>query len=268
MFNVWKYDRGSGAAAFSPLDLFTGGRQGMWYDPSDLTTLFQAVGGTGAVASDADPVGYIEDKSGNSHEATRTGDDTRRALYKTSGGLHWLEFDGTDDNYDCLTAVGTFKNIGYVTIIAGVLPTDTAATKTLFFASTNGNNGSSRINVRSSGTELYTIGGRRLDGDSGSFTDSAGALSTATPQVITAQFKYASSDLIGRVDGVQVISNTSFQTDGVTTNLDSLAVRFGSLGNDNEDWAGRCYGLIVVVADLSAQEISDAEAWMADKCGI
>lgn len=254
------------AGEFTPLDLFTGGRQGFWYDPSDLTTLFQAVNGTTAVTADADPVGYVEDKSGNGHEATRITGDTQRALYKTSGGLHWLEFDGTNDCYDILSALSAFRNIGHITAIAGILVGDTGANKYALMISNGLAANSTRAFIRTTSTEVLSIGGRRLDADT--LAASTGStLSTVTAQVVAAQFKYTSSDLIGRLNGVQDISNTSFQTDGSTSDTDSIAVRFGVL--DGADfWKGRIYGLIVVAADLSAAEIENAEDWMATKCGI
>lgn len=49
--------------SFSPLSLFSLGEQGAWYDPSDLSTLFQDSAGTTPVASDSDPVGLMLDKS-------------------------------------------------------------------------------------------------------------------------------------------------------------------------------------------------------------
>lgn len=48
---------------FDPLDLFKGGKQGVWYDPSDKSTLFQDVSGTIPVTTDGDPVGLMLDKS-------------------------------------------------------------------------------------------------------------------------------------------------------------------------------------------------------------
>lgn len=45
------------------LALFAGGKQGVFYDPSDLTTLFQDAKGTTPVTQDGDPVGLILDKS-------------------------------------------------------------------------------------------------------------------------------------------------------------------------------------------------------------
>jgi hypothetical protein len=86
----------TGAGAPAPLGLSAVA----WWDPSDLTTMFQtgsrAAPGT-AVSADGDPVGLILDKSGNQLDLTQ-GTAANRPLYKTSGGLHWLQFDGTNDS--------------------------------------------------------------------------------------------------------------------------------------------------------------------------
>lgn len=48
---------------FSPASLFKAGEQGAWYDPSDLTTLFQDSAGTTPVTAVEQPVGLMLDKS-------------------------------------------------------------------------------------------------------------------------------------------------------------------------------------------------------------
>ena len=83
-------------ANFDPLDLFKDGKQGVWYDPSDTSTLFQDAAGTVPVTKDGDPVGLMKDKSGNGNHAVQTV-STARPVYRTDGVLHWLEFDGADD---------------------------------------------------------------------------------------------------------------------------------------------------------------------------
>lgn len=87
---------GFGSSEFSPLDLFAGGKQGVWYDPSDKSSLFQDVVGIVPVTKDGDPVALMRDKSGNSNHAV-IGVSTARPVYKTDGILHRLSFDGVDD---------------------------------------------------------------------------------------------------------------------------------------------------------------------------
>ena len=49
--------------AFNPLSLFAAGEPGAWYDPSDLSTLFQDSAGTVPVTAVEQPVGLILDKA-------------------------------------------------------------------------------------------------------------------------------------------------------------------------------------------------------------
>lgn len=83
------------SSEFSPLSLFKDGKQGVWYDPSDLSTLFQDAAGIVPVTTNGNPVGKILDKSGNNNHATPpTG--TARPLYNTEPSR--LLLDKADDS--------------------------------------------------------------------------------------------------------------------------------------------------------------------------
>jgi hypothetical protein len=49
---------------FNPRSLFAAGEQGVWYDPSDLSTMFQDTAGTTPVTAAGQAVGLVLDKSG------------------------------------------------------------------------------------------------------------------------------------------------------------------------------------------------------------
>ncbi len=68
------------AAAFSPASLFASGEQGVWYDPSDLTTLFQDSAGTTPVTGLEQPVGLMLDKSGRGNHASQSTPTSRPVL--------------------------------------------------------------------------------------------------------------------------------------------------------------------------------------------
>lgn len=95
------------------------GADGSIYDPSNLSSLFQDSAGTIAVTADDDPVGRVEDLSGNGYHLIQP-TDAARPLYKTSGGLHWLESDGSNDWLYCdslalgtnWTHVGAWERLG------------------------------------------------------------------------------------------------------------------------------------------------------------
>ena len=72
-----------GGGAWSPFSLFAAGEQGAWYDPSDLTTLFQDAAGTTPVTAVEQRVGLMLDKSGRGNhafQATTTPNDKRPIL--------------------------------------------------------------------------------------------------------------------------------------------------------------------------------------------
>lgn len=98
---------------FDPSTFFSNGEQGAWYDPSDLTTLFQDAAGTtpGAAGS---PVGHLLDKSGNNLHASQATTSARPTLVQ-SGDNYYLQYDGVDDKLT-LTLASAFT--GYL-FIAG-----------------------------------------------------------------------------------------------------------------------------------------------------
>jgi hypothetical protein len=63
--------RRRGFTAFSPSTLFALAEPGVWYDPSDLTTLFQDTAGTTPVTAPGDTVALMLDKSGRGNHATQ-----------------------------------------------------------------------------------------------------------------------------------------------------------------------------------------------------
>jgi len=67
-------------AEYSPAGLFSAGEQGAWYDPSDMSTMFQDPAGTTPVTGMEQPVGRILDKSGRGNHATQTTATSRPVL--------------------------------------------------------------------------------------------------------------------------------------------------------------------------------------------
>ena len=75
-----------------PANLFTEGQNGAWYDPSDLSTMFQEYTGVTPVTADGDPVGLMLDKSGNGWDLAQS-DVAKQGVYRTDGTYHWIEFN-------------------------------------------------------------------------------------------------------------------------------------------------------------------------------
>lgn len=70
----------AGVPAWSPSSLFASGEQGAWYDPSDLSTLFQDAAGSTPVTAVEQPVGKILDKSGRGNHASQATSAARPVL--------------------------------------------------------------------------------------------------------------------------------------------------------------------------------------------
>lgn len=87
----------AGEPPWTPAALFTGATDGGWWDPSDLSTLFQDGAGTQPVTAVGQPVAHMRDKSGrNSHVAQ--GDSLRwPTLQQDEAGRYYLAFDGAYD---------------------------------------------------------------------------------------------------------------------------------------------------------------------------
>lgn len=69
---------------------------GVWFDPSDMSTLFQDAAGTIPVTAVGQPVGKVLDISGNGNHATQPITAARPTLVQING-LYALSFDGIDD---------------------------------------------------------------------------------------------------------------------------------------------------------------------------
>lgn len=89
-----------GGGAWSPLSLFAAGEQGAWYDPSDLSTLYQDAAGTTPVTGVEQRVGLMLDQSGRDNhafQATTTPNDKRPVLSARVNLLTKTEqFDNTN----------------------------------------------------------------------------------------------------------------------------------------------------------------------------
>lgn len=227
---------GGGAPAWTPAALFTGGVQGAWYDPSDLSSMWQDSAGT-TPAAVGQPVGKILDKSGNGNHATMTTAANRPTLTQDGNGKYGLSFNGTNQT---LTASGQTYSAARTTVITinadGVsqgafLAYDNAEkwepwgpfnvqSPTLQFASTSYN-------------AVHTCGFNRASASSGTVsTDNVAGNTTTTPPNST----------------------------GTTLSIGGLA--------PSSEWAScKIYGLCVVNASLSASDQAKLTKWLGAKGG-
>ncbi|RWN51391.1 MAG: hypothetical protein EOS04_24265 [Mesorhizobium sp.] len=229
---------GGGGGAFSPLTLFTGGIVGAWYDPSDLTTLFQDSAGTVPVTADGDPVGMMRDKSGNGNHLAQATTASKPA-YKTSGGRHWIEGDGVDDWLRAaFTITQPWERISAIRQISW-----TALDRIFGMVSGDG-----RLIQR---TATPTIG--IFDGTG---AIDAGTLPLSTNGVVTERHANTTSRL--------AINDGAYVTGTTGTSVPGGVELFGNSNPAN----ARCYGFIMRAGTMSDATITSTRAYLAAKAGV
>lgn len=131
---------------FNPQTLFLSGKQGAWYDPSDLSTLFQDAAGTIPVTGTGQPVGLMLDKRLGLVRGPDSRDTGAPSAFGTppSAATYNADGEGTASRTDG-------SNFSYVTF--------TGVTIGKSYEITVRNRGGSNLSVRTSsiGTVLFTV---------------------------------------------------------------------------------------------------------------
>ena len=121
---------GAGAPAWSPSSLFANGEQGVWYDQSDFSTMFQDSAGTTPVTAVEQPVGKILDKSGRGNHASQATSAARPVLSARKNLLLQSEALGTSpwSGSNTTVTVGQAANASGQMTLCKVEATTSAAT--------------------------------------------------------------------------------------------------------------------------------------------
>lgn len=246
------------SGGFNPLSLFANSEQGAWYDPSDLSTMFQNSNGTTTVAV-GDPVGYIADKSGNSNHAIQA-TSAKRPTLRQAGSLYYLEFNGaqgltTPSNVD-------FTGTDSMSIFSGAKKDiDDSANIAEISGNSGINEGSFRLTAITGDKWRYAS-----RGDSALINTNANNYVSPVTSVLTGLSDISDPFVIIRVDGVQKNSSTTSQGAG---NYGNHLLNVGARNNANGfQLDGHIYSLIIRGASSSASEIASAETYVANKTGV
>ena len=366
--------------AWSPTSLFAASEVGVWYDPSDLSTMFQDSAGTTPVTADGQTVGLILDKSaaltigteiigsplngvasgawavsasgvtrngsvtgqvsidslpivaGETYKAVfdvagMSGDsffvkvgntggaDTRietngtktllitalnsgkltfipwagtageatitnislkliagnhatqataakRPVYKTSGGLHWLQFDGVDDAM--ATGIIDFSATDEMSVFAGVRKTSDSAQRIIaeLSATIASNNGSWALSAPVSAAANYDFSSKGTLAAANTVTTYTAPITN----VITGLADISGDSNIIRVNGAQVGSVATDQ--GAGNYGSAYPLYIGGRAGTSLYLSGNIYSLIVRNKVSTTGEITSAESYVAGKTGL
>lgn len=253
---------GSRSGLPTPLALFAGGVVGVWYDPSDLATLFQDTAGTVPVTAAGQSVARINDKSGNGLHATQA-TVASQPVYQVDGtGRGFLLFDGVDDGLATATATPTTDKLQ---VFAGVRKLSDAARGVVAELSVTNSTNAGTFSIEAPGSAAATSYSFRSRGSTAIVGASASSFAAPLTSVLTGIGDIANDVTTLRVNGTQAATSA---TDQGTGNYLAYPIYIGRRGGTSMPYNGRLYGLIVRFgANLSAAQISQTEAWMNLKTG-
>lgn len=225
---------------WTPAQFFAASEAGVFYDLSDLSALWQDSNRTTPGVVDS-PVGAVDDLSGNGNHALQA-TDAKRPILRTSGGIWYLEFDGSDDGLQALyTMAQPMDRISALRQISWA--------SDQLFGGGNANAGVLIQNVATPRFDLY----------SGSFAAGNNGAAIGVNAVVTERHDGASSRL--------AVNNNSYTTGNANTNSSggiTLGASFGGAANSNI----RLYGVVEIERALSDGEIAQARNYMATKAGV
>jgi hypothetical protein len=252
---------------YSVSSLFANNEIGVWYDPSDFSTLFQDSAGTTPVTAVEQPVGLILDKSGRGNHATQATSASRPLLRQDANGKYYLFFDGVDDSL--ATAAINFTSTDKMTVFAGVRKLRDAAVGTILELSANSSTTAGSMALfgpRSNGITKYGI---HLNGSTANERATDTAFAAPITSVLVASFDIAATtELSLRVSRVaQALSVVLSSGDAGTGNLGNHTLYVGSRGGTTLPFNGHLYSLIIRGAQSTDSQIVNAENYVNSKTG-
>ena len=238
---------------WTPIQIFLAGEKGAWYDPSDLSTLFQDAAGTIPVTADGDPVGLMLDKSGNGDHASQSV-SAKRMVYGTDGVLRWIDSDGI--GAFLITSVASIQGNGSRTILVGALTEPTTAPISHIVHSGNDGTAGATFGLVSRTGSVNNLGQHYWNG---SFNSGFSGMGTDVYSVN----KNGSTETYRRATTNQEAVNTKTTTTGA-----GVYYLFSRAGGNSEYGNGKIYGIVIVDRALTASEMEASESYLANQAGV
>jgi len=242
---------------FNPLSLFSAGEQGCWYDPSDMSSMFQDAAGTIPVTAAGQPVGLVRDKSGNNNHLTSSGG--QRPILNVNGPVWYLEYGGVT-TYQVTGSIN-FTGTSSMSIFVGMGKFNDAAARLLLELSSDiaANNGSFALLAPDAAAPTFRS---QFKGTIQSDVLASG-YPTGQQYVLTAQCTIGVSQSL-RVNKT-VIAGDALQGTG---NFGNYPLNVGMRAGLSLPFRGYLCGLIIRGAVSDAAAIASTESYLAGKSGV
>ncbi|TNE63198.1 MAG: hypothetical protein EP336_18040 [Rhodobacteraceae bacterium] len=216
------------------------------FDASNLSTLFQDAAMTSPVLANGNPVGAVQDLSGNGHHLLQT-KAAACPRYRTDGALHWIEGDGVDDILAGSIPVSSYP----LTIAVAFDPVSTTGSGIAGFYQGEGVYKSLMINGYLRAVDR-TIAGAFQSGDTNSgFPPKTCAIATF-------------ADTSSEVTTQDYVTSSAGYTQTFETPTDFRLFSF----RNSDRWKGRIYAAAVFNRVLHANEKATLMQWLAPRAGV
>ena len=245
--------------------LFSNGEQGFFYDPNDLSTMWQDQAKLLPVTGEGQPVWHILDKSGNNNHAFATSSATRPILQRNATtGAYYLAFDGANDFLQ--TNNIDFTATDKVSLFAGVRKLSDATTAVLCEFSNNSasTNGTFALFAPTTPNAQYQF---RSKGTSASVYASSPTNAYPAPHstVLTGFGSPPQNIARLRVNGIQVANTPTAQGSSVYGNH---PLYIGRRGGTSLPFNGHLYSLIGIGRLTTDSETVALEKSIAKNVGV
>lgn len=250
--------------------IFANNEQGFFYDPNDLSTMFQDSAGTIPVTDVGQPVGLIRDKSGRNNHAYQTNSTSRPTLRQNATtGANYLEFDGSDDflrtnniDFTATDKVSLFAGVRKLSDVVGAVVIELSASIT--------NTGTFLLQApMNSSIGNYGV---RLNGNVVLGFVSAATLNnypSPTSNILTAKMDISAQDLKEvtlRTNAANTVYNSTPLVG--TGNFGNHPLYIGRRGGTSLPFNGHIYGLIGIGKLTTDDETVAIEKELAKRTGV
>jgi hypothetical protein len=230
-------------APFNPTSLFASGEQGVWFDPSDFSTLFQDSAGTTPVTAAGQSVGKMLDKSGRANHVTQPTAGKLPILQQDGNGKYYLAVDGVND---CMFTSGpSVPFAASSTFAAAILYTNTTT-----------------FGVAMTGNQMYIAADVGNTYSYGQGVGTSVGTRTAAPHVQIANFR-------SNATSSMEVDKTTISTANVGSLVDNTQVFLFSSGTGLSSFmSGNFYGGIMLARALSGSEKAGLYTYLGAKAGL
>ena len=237
----------------------------VWYDPSDLSTLFQDTAGSIPVTTDGDPVKRINDRSSGGRDAIF---EYGSLIYRTDGTYHWLEAVDSRNLFDQFISGTTDRTVAFCLRpsklnLLGDPDTNTYMNSVMCLNTIRGTDGGDWIiSLEADGLWLRVTGNNQWDPWLNMVDDFSLYMEWGTsigPNVSDTRL-YKSNVLVTSLGGNDKSINTE----------SSPSSNFGgAVQNDSTiGFNGRMYGFFLIDTLLSSSDRAIVDQFMRDSAGI